>query len=693
MNTDSALKKYICIFSLLLLLAFAHGQIYLDPNASIDDRVDDLLSRMSLADKIGQMTQAERGSINANPELISSLRLGSILSGGGSVPFSNTTEGWADMYDAYQAYTEDTPLQIPLLYGVDAVHGHNNLENAVIFPHNIGLGCTQNPQLVEECARITALEVSATGIDWTFSPCVAVPRDERWGRTYEGFAETPELVEIYSKFEVLGYQTDSLGKEHSILACAKHFIADGGTTDGINTGNANITEEELREIHLPGYISSIDAGVVTVMASFSSWNNSDCHGDSYLLTDLLKNELGFNGFIISDWNGISHLNTDYSFAVKQAINAGIDMAMVPYNYEDFISTLTTLVDSGEVSMERIDDAVRRILRVKFQSGLFENKYTDRSLFDTVGCSSHRQVARQAVRESLVLLKNNGVLPLSKTGTKILVLGNKADDIGVQCGGWTITWQGASGNITEGTTILEAIREIQGGENVEYMITAPVTYDADIAIVVVGEMPYAESNGDDPALSLSDADKDLVSNIHNLGIPFVTILLSGRPMMIDDELDYSDAFIAAWLPGTEGKGITDVLYGDYDFTGKLSHTWPESISQVPINQGDVPYSPLFPYGYGLSYQSTAIRDEYTDEKTNLFRISPNPASDYCTLSNLPNETVSIEIISLTGKVMLEKKISNTTREVLPIDGIEEGLYFVRVRSEHSGMQGQKLVVLY
>jgi beta-glucosidase len=446
----------INLFIIISQSLLAQTPPYLDPNLPIDERVEDLLARMSLDEKVGQMTQVDRSALT-NIDHIKDYYLGSILSGGGSVPESNTPAGWADMYDQYQQKALETELKIPLIYGVDAVHGHNNLLNAVIFPHNIGLGCTRSEELVEEAARITAIEVAATGIDWNFGPCVAVPRDERWGRTYEGFSESPELTAQLGEAAIRGYQGDTLSENISILACAKHFIGDGGTTGGDDQGNTEIDESTLREIHLPPYISAVENGVGSIMASFSSWNGDKVHGSKYLLTDLLKNELGFDGLLVSDWAAIDQLPGDYSSDVAAAINAGIDMVMVPYDYTTFISTLKFQVTLENISIDRIDDAVRRILKAKFELGLFEQPLTDRSLFNLVGSEEHREVARQAVRESLVLLKKkDSILPLPESGTKILVAGEHADNLGYQCGGWTIEWQGKSGDLTEGTTLLEGI---------------------------------------------------------------------------------------------------------------------------------------------------------------------------------------------------------------------------------------------
>ncbi|MEW5798327.1 MAG: glycoside hydrolase family 3 N-terminal domain-containing protein [Bacteroidota bacterium] len=568
---------------------------------SIDERVDELIDQMTLEEKVGQMTQAERGALK-NISDIKTYFLGSLLSGGGSSPASNTPSAWADMYDGYQSIALQTRLKIPLIYGIDAVHGHNNVKGAVIFPHNIGLGCTRNPVLVQQAMSIVAKEVAGTGIDWTFAPCIAVPRDERWGRTYEGFGETPELQAMMAPAAVKGFQGNLSGGATEILACAKHFVGDGGTTGGDDQGNTQLTEAELRAIHLPGYIEAVKQGVGSIMASYSSWNGVKMHAHTYLLTDVLKGELGFKGFIVSDWAAIDQLSGDYSSDIEFSINAGIDMVMVPVNYEYFINELKKLVTAGRIPMSRIDDAVKRILRVKMQMGLFEKPFTDRSLTPSIGSAEHRAVARECVRQSLVLLKNaDSTLPLKKTLSRIHVAGKNADDIGNQCGGWTISWQGSSGNITTGTTIFDAIKQtVSPYTTVTYSQDGSGATGADVGIVVVGETPYAEGVGDNNSLTLSQSDLSAISTMKAAGIPVVVILISGRPMIINTALADADAFVAAWLPGTEGGGVTDVLFGDYNFSGKLSHSWPRSIQQVPVNYGDATYDPLFPYGFGLTY---------------------------------------------------------------------------------------------
>ncbi len=598
-------SKFLFLLQIILFISiteiFSQTPPYLDPNLSPQDRLNDLLPRMTLDEKIGQMTQPDHAAVQ-NLNDVTTLFLGSILSGGGSDPSSgNSPLDWANLYDSFQTKAMQTRLKIPLIYGVDAVHGHSNVVGATIFPHNIGIGATRNPSLAREIAKITAKEIAATGIDWTFAPCVAVPRNERWGRTYEGYGETPELAQMFAGVYVSGFQNDSLNSPTSIAACAKHYMGDGGTTNGIDQGNTEVTEAELRAIHLPGYIEAIENNVQTIMASYSSWNGQKMHGNHYLLTDVLKNELGFEGFVVSDWGGIDQLPGDYHSDVVEAINAGVDMIMVPNEYQTFITELKLAIANNEISMERIDDAVSRILLVKFRLGLFENPYSDRALLAEVGKTEHRNVARQAVRESLVMLKkNDNVLPLPKSGSKILVIGEHANNIGLQCGGWTVQWQGESGEVTEGTTILEGLQKVAVSN--EYVFSEDVNFtqtDADYAIVVIGEQPYAEMYGDRENLELESPQIEMVRKLKNMGIPVITILISGRPMLINPALHNSDVFIAAWLPGTEGDGIAEVLFGDFQPKGILPVSWAKSMSQIPINYGDANYEPLFPYNFGIN----------------------------------------------------------------------------------------------
>ncbi|MBU2558491.1 MAG: glycoside hydrolase family 3 C-terminal domain-containing protein [Bacteroidetes bacterium] len=615
------------ILSLLFLALYLTS---FSQNLTIDEKVDSLLNLMTIDEKIGQMAQAERGMLE-NINDISTYALGSLLSGGGSSPNPNTQAAWAGMYDNFQSIALQSRLGIPLIYGVDAVHGHNNVYGAVIFPHNIGLGCTWNPNLVKSINAITAKEVAATGIDWTFAPCIAVPRDERWGRTYEGFGETAEIQQIMAQASVLGLQGDDLSAPESILACAKHFVGDGGTTGGDDQGNTELLEQVLRDVHMAGYIDAIDAGVGSIMASFNSWNGQKLHGHEYLLTDVLKNELGFEGFIVSDWKGVDQVAGDYREAIKRSINAGIDMVMVPDRYIYFISILKDLVESNEVSQERIDDAVRRILKQKFLLNLFEKPLTDPDFAADFGSQAHRDTARKAVRESLILLNaKNDVLPLHKNNQRILVAGNLANDLGALCGGWSISWQGSNGAITEGTNILNGLQQATGNSEIIYSQSGDISDDIDVAVVVIGENPYAEGNGDRENLYLNDSDINLIKKVKGNGIPVIAVLVSGRPLIISDILPYTDAFIAAWLPGSEGgDGIADILFGEAEPSGKLSISWPKDMYHFPVNFGAYNYNPLYAYKHGFqgfpSHNSSSAVSPYaakTEDGRNSIRLVLN-----------------------------------------------------------------------
>jgi beta-glucosidase len=582
--------------------------------SSFDPQVKELLSRMTLEEKIGQMIQSEQAMLE-DPADIGKYYLGSILSGGNSTPVEgNNLQAWNDLYDRCQQQALKTRLGIPILYGIDAVHGNNNIIGAVIFPHNVGLGCTRNPELVQQVARITAEEVRAIGIQWTFAPCVTVPRDERWGRTYEGFSEDPNLVGVLGAAAIRGLQGSDLSDPLSVLACAKHFVGDGGTSavvdrrQGIHLdqGDMKVDEQTLRRIYLVPYLDAVKVGVGSIMPSFSSWNGVKCSASKRLLTEILKDELGFEGFLISDYRAINQIDRDYKTAIKISVNAGMDMGMIPSEYREFSAYLKELVSEGAVPMSRIDDAVTRILRVKFAMGLMDknrSQLADRKLIESFGSEKHRQVARQAVRQSLVLLKNQAkTLPLSKTA-RIHVGGKSADNLGNQCGGWSITWEGRSGNfVPGGTSILSAIRNtVERTTEVTFSQDGTGAEGADVGVVVIGETPYSEGLGDRADLSLNSVDVAAVNNMKKAGIPVVVILISGRPMIVNDVLEKADAMIAAWLPGTEGRGVADVLFGDYKPTGKLSFTWPSSMSQIPIKFGDPDAEkPLFAYGFGLTY---------------------------------------------------------------------------------------------
>jgi beta-glucosidase len=581
-----------------------------------DAKARALLGRMTLAEKVGQMVQVNSASLK-DPGDVEKLFLGSILSGGSSDPKTgNGLIDWTDHYDSLQSRTQNTRLRIPILYGIDAVHGHSNVINAVIFPHNIGLGCTRNPELVERAARITAIETRATGINWTFAPCVAVPRDERWGRSYEGFGETPELARMMGEAAVRGYQGNDLSDPVSVLACAKHWIGDGGTRHGtgrklsdnlqiLDRGDVALSETELRHIHMAGYVSAIKAGVGTIMPSYSSWNGVKCSGSKRLLTEILKGELKFEGFLISDYDAIDEMPGDYKTQIETSTNAGMDMFMVSGKYRELYALLLELVQQNRVAMSRIDDAVTRILRVKFAMGLMDagrSHLSDRKLHASFGSAEHRQVARECVRASLVLLKNEKrVVPVSKKLKRIHVAGKSADDIGNQCGGWTITFQGKSGETTTGgTTILKAIQQtVSAQTKITYSKDGADAAGADLGIVIIGETPYAEWMGDRQNLELSEEDVAVVEKMKQAAMPLVIVLISGRPLIIEKVIDKADAFVAAWLPGTEGHGLTDVLFGDFKPVGKLSFSWPRSMDQIPINVGDKNYDPLFKYGFGLT----------------------------------------------------------------------------------------------
>ena len=648
-----------------------------------EEFVKSLVQKMTLDEKVGQMTQVDKRMLDSESD-IATYFLGSLLSGGGSVPDDNSPTGWVNMINRYQKQALSTRLKIPLIYGIDAVHGHSNVVGATIFPHNIGLGCSNNPNLIYKVNQATAIEVAATGLHWTFSPCITVPKDDRWGRQYEGFSESTEIVTRLTHAAITGYE-DALdifnGKK--IAACAKHFIGDGGTSwetgslqEGMHTykidrGNTQLTEEELRRIHLPPYLEAIKAGVKTIMISYNSWNGVKCHGSKFLINDLLKSELGFEGLVVTDWAGIDEIPGDYKSDIITSINAGIDLVMVPgalygnNHYKTFIELLKESVNERAVPLSRIDDAVTRILRVKYDLGLFDDPYGKVERVSQVGSKKNRQVARDAVRMSMVLLKNeSNVLPLKKDKS-ITVVGSGANNLGMQNGGWTVEWQGRStpdfkildedndgklnfpevnsyfknaydakydkgsvegffkkldkdsnGEVNkdefkqavmespyqpDGTSVLKAIeRASDDKELITYDPRAESISKGDIIVAVVGENPYTEGVGDNPTIGLSSFDAAVLEKCYESGNKLVVIILSGRPLIIKEHVSKWDGLIAAWLPGMAGEGVSDVLYGDYSPTGKLSYSWPKSTSQLPLNEGDADYDPLFPFGYGLSY---------------------------------------------------------------------------------------------
>ncbi|KAF6169821.1 hypothetical protein GIB67_034213 [Kingdonia uniflora] len=628
-------KTWIPLMGLMLLcplvsMAEAQGDIkYKDPKQPLNTRIKDLMKRMTLAEKIGQMVQIDR--VNITADTMKNYFIGSLLSSGGSVPaLQASAETWVNMVNEFQRGALSSRLGIPMIYGIDAVHGHNTVYKATIFPHNVGLGVTRHvfldPDLVKRIGAATALEVRATGIQYAFSPCIAVCRDPRWGRCYESYSEDHTIVQAMTDI-ISGLQgeipfthakgTPYVGGMDKVAACAKHFVGDGGTVNGINENNTVVSRHDLLSIHMPAYYLSIIKGVSTIMVSYSSLNGEKMHASRDMVTGFLKNTLNFRGFVISDWKGIDRItpipHDNYSYSVEAGVNAGIDMVMVPYNYTEFIDDLTRQVNNKVVPMSRIDDAVKRILRVKFTMGLFENPLGNSSLADKIGCKEHRELAREAVRKSLVLLKNGKIaaqpmLPLAKKAPKILVAGTHADNLGYQCGGWTIEWQGVSGNnLTEGTTILNAIKatvdpstEVVFSENPDanFINSNGFSY----AIVVVGEPPYAETMGDSLNLTLPESGLSTISNVCGT-IKCVVVLISGRPVVIEPYVESMEALVAAWLPGSEGQGVADVLFGDYGFTGRLARNWFRSVEQLPMNVGDAHYDPLFHFGFGLKTNPT------------------------------------------------------------------------------------------
>jgi len=596
---------------------------------AMEARIRQIVAGMTLAQKIGQMTQPEIKF--STPEDVRNHYIGSVLNGGGSWPQNNkyaSAADWVRLADAYYdaSMSTDMKVQIPVIWGIDAMHGNSNMYGATLFPHNIGLGAARDPKLVADMARSVAKAVRATGIDWVFAPTLAVVRDDRWGRTYESFSEDPSVVRDYAAGYVKGLQGD-LKSDNTVVATAKHFVGDGGTFEGKDRGVNRSTMAEMINIHAQGYYPALRAGVQTVMASFNSWNDVEggadhgkMHGSRELLTVALKEKMGFDGLIVSDWNAITEVPGCAEDSCAAAINAGVDLIMVPEKWKTFIANTIAQVERGEIPVSRIDDAVTRILRVKMRAGLFDGKKPSQNIYaGKQEALRNRALARRAVQESLVLLKNNGnVLPLAR-GKKILVVGKSADNMANQSGGWSLTWQGTDNKNSDypySDTILAAIQEVAGKDNVTYSENAAGVdvgkFDAVVA--VIGETPYAEGDGDiGPAgtLRLSGRypeDLAVLQAVSGKGKPVVTVAITGRPLYTNDILNLSDSFVAAWLPGTEGKGVTDVLFRkangkiNKDFRGKLSFSWPKSACQSPLNVGDAGYDPLFKFGFGLNYNS-------------------------------------------------------------------------------------------
>ena len=600
-------------------------------DSDIEVRITSIIEKMSVQEKVGQLIQAEIKSIS--PADAKKYHIGSILNGGGSWPTADANGpllGWIAIADAFYKASMDSSdgkQAIPILWGTDAVHGHNNVSGATLFPHNIGLGAMHHPELMRDIGVVTAREVAATGIPWTFAPTVAVARDDRWGRTYESYSEQPEHVAAYTKEMILGLQghpaLNNAFAADKIIATAKHFIGDGGTLNGDDQGNTVLSEAQLRALHAEGHIMALGVGVQTVMATFNSWNGVKTHGNKYLLNDILKDRMGFDGLVVGDWNGHEQIEGCSVANCSQVINAGVDLVMVPERWKDFYKSTLRHVRKGRISQDRLDDAVRRILRVKLRAGLFEKGKPSQQLlagrFDLIGHADHRALARQAVRESLVLLKNDDVLPL-RPDQNILVAGAAADNIVMQAGGWSVTWQGRDSkpdNYPGSTTIFAGIEEavLQAGGSVTLNKEGRYTDKPDAAIVVFGEGPYAEFEGDlEPGTDFSDEKPlQILLALREANIPAIAVFLSGRPMWVQPEMEAADAFVAAWLPGTEGAGVADVLFTDKtgnihnNFSGKLSFTWPASPDQHPINIGDDDYSPAFAYGFGLRYENTNTID--------------------------------------------------------------------------------------
>ena len=617
-----------------------NSEVKSDPE--IEKRVITLLQTMTLEQKVAQMIQPEIRDIT--PEDMRKYGFGSYLNGGGAFPNNNkhsSPQDWIDLAEKmYQASIDDSldGSSIPTMWGTDAVHGHNNVIGATLFPHNIGLGAANNPALMERIAQVTATEVMVTGIDWVFAPTVATVRDDRWGRAYEGYSEDPAIVKAYASAVVRGLQGHAnknfLGND-KVISTVKHFLGDGGTVKGDDQGDNQASEKELFTLHAQGYVGGLTAGAQSVMASFNSWNGEKIHGNHYLLTNVLKEKMGFDGFVVGDWNGHGQIKGCTNESCPQAINAGLDIFMVPTNaWKPLLQNTIRQVKKGVIPMSRIDDAVSRILRVKVRAGLFEKPSPINRIFsgktELIGKKEHRDLARQAVRESLVLLKNKGnLLPLSPK-KHILVAGDGAHNLGKQSGGWTITWQGTGNNNDDfpgGTSIYQGIvnHVEKAGGKVTLNVNGHYKDKPDVAIVVFGEDPYAEGHGDRDNLDFERGDKKslaLLQQFKQQNIPVISLFLSGRPMWVNAELNASDAFVSIWLPGSEGGGVADVIFTDmngdiqYDFTGKLSFSWPKTADQATVNKGDKDYSPLLPYGFGLSYGDKNLLADDLDETVEI-----------------------------------------------------------------------------
>jgi beta-glucosidase len=584
-----------------------------------EERIDGLLKRMTVEEKVGQVIQPEWKSIN--PAEVAQYHIGSIETGGGSVPGGNKHASVRDWVNSIEPYydssvdPEKNRVVIPLIWASDAVHGHNNVYGATLFPHNIGLGAAHDPDLIRRIGEVTAAEVRSTGMDWSFAPTIAVARDDRWGRTYECYSEDPKIVPQYAAAMVTGLEGSGsrfLDKNH-VISTAKHFLGDGSTDGGRDQGDSLVSEEDLILLHAPGYTQAINAGTQSIMASFNSWHGIKMHANKTLMTDVLKGRMGFDGFIMGDWNAHGTIPGCTNADCAKAFNAGLDIFNAPQDWKALFGNLAREVNDGTIPMARLDDAVRRILRVKMRMGVFDEPAPDKrpDTYQPVGTPSHRAVARQAVRESLVLLKNDGVLPIKPSAT-VLIAGDGADNIAMQAGGWTLSWQGADNGPNDfpgATSIYEGLKAEIDAAGGQALLSPDGTsaQKADVAIVVFGETPYAEFMGDqsDVALHHDNAESlELIKKLRAHGIPVVAIMLSGRPLYVNPQINAADAFVEAWLPGSEGEGVADVLTGKNDFSGKLSFSWPKRPDQTPLNIGDAPYDPQFAYGFGASYAAPA-----------------------------------------------------------------------------------------
>ncbi|MCM2679035.1 glycoside hydrolase family 3 protein [Echinimonas agarilytica] len=639
-------------------------EIWPEMSSPVDDAVEsrilEIMSTMTLEQKIAQMIQPEIRYVST--EQMKHYGFGSYLNGGGSFPYNEklaTPQRWIDLAESYFVASKESESGIATMWGTDAVHGHNNVIGATLFPHNIGLGAAGNSELVRKIGEATAREVLATGIEWAFAPTVAVVRDNRWGRTYEGYSESPEIVHEYASAMVEGLQ-GKLGEnffgDEQLIATAKHFVGDGGTDTGIDQGDNLSSEQVLFDIHAQGYVSAIESGVQTIMASFNSWHGEKLHGHKYLLTDVLKDRMGFDGLIVGDWNGHGQVKGCRNDSCAAVIEAGVDIIMVPEDWEPLYHNTLAQAQSGEVTMERVNDAVARILRVKIRTGVLDSlPPSQRPLSgkeELIGHPSHRDIARQAVRESLVLLKDNGGLLPINPQQHVLLAGSGADNIGQQSGGWSITWQGTGNKNSDfpgATSIYQGFKESieSAGGSIELGVDGSYQQRPDVAVVVFGETPYAEGVGDIEHLEFQARTKEdlaLLNSLKAQGIPVVSVFLTGRPLWTNKEINASDAFVVAWLPGSEGQGVADVLVAaknglpKYDFVGKLSFSWPMFDDQLILNREDAEYVPLFGYGYGLTYLSMDKQVPVLTEKNNM--DYPKPSGDLVIFDRVPASTMQM-----------------------------------------------------